>query len=492
MLCIMSDAPQHMAGGLDGAFSRLSAFIEANRARDEAAMAALLTANTIEAGGFAGPNPQFDEATLGDGEVHGDGWMIPIHPPAELAEAMPPLPAVMRLEDGDWKLDLPASMDLLFGGPGAAEQMAEELLGALGEAMGTAMGAMGEAMGALGDAFGGIDDGPEPEPGSLAARLREQDFPDGPWNDGNAEPYPSSAELQTLPPTFALPGTAQRISDALDMPLTAAMTFHDMTWPIDDDLRAQIDAYGQWVDDDLMAPWGDVLATVARFVPLVGRLSGIRFEILRTPGLHYVIVDGNTLVYRSTTLDGEKRHSPGELISLLIGTAHTLPPALLDQFDGANHEIPAEDIDVDPRVWFHEVAPRLMARLEAMVGHRVRLCVDPDRLTLGDERDMRLYRSGLIRILSGIGIALMAEDLSLLVRTKLHTLGLEDGFVNGPELRYEDGILLYTLPVGDHNTGAGFVEHQVAGALCGEVFDGMEEPKNGGEEMESGGEEERH
>jgi hypothetical protein len=140
------------------ALAVLERFIEANRQRDEAALAACLTQSTLDSGQFSGANPQMDDVTIGEVTPHGEGFTIAIHPPAEMAEFMPPLPAVMVIEDGEWKLDLVTSMALLMGSESGMDDLVDEMFSAMGEAIGGVMGAMGDA---VSSAFANSDEDPD-------------------------------------------------------------------------------------------------------------------------------------------------------------------------------------------------------------------------------------------------------------------------------------------------------------------------------------------
>ena len=452
------------------ALESLRRFLAANTRRDDAAMLALLSRRTRDAGGFSGSTSEFDSVTLGEPEPHSDGWMIPIEPGPEFAATRPPLPAIMIFEDGDWKLDLVASIELLYGGPEGLEQLAEEMLSALGEATGEAIDSLGLIAAAVGDTLSTYGDDEDVEPGSLAARLIEA----APalecrvWDD--VQPYPSHSELETLPPTFALPATTAAVSEALGFEVRAVVTFNEMHWPIEDDLRAQIDGYITWLEDEFMKPWIEVLPTIARFVPLIGRMNCLRFEPVHASSWRYLVADGNAIVLRMATGENVQAIGPNQLVALGCGVAAALPEEILPQFDGTTRQIPAEGTPDAGQAWFDHVAPRQMKRISDMIGRNVRLCADPAGLLLNDERDLRLYRSGLGRILGGIGLALGDPAYAGIVRTQLHTIWIDDELIGGRELRFENGILRCTVPVWDDDQTGDFVEHQVASAFGGETL----------------------
>ncbi len=452
------------------ALESLQRFLAANTRRDDAAMLALLSRRTRDAGGFSGATSEFDTVTLGEPEPHSQGWMILIEPGPEYADTRPPLPAIMIFEDGDWKLDLVASIEMVYGGPEGLEQLAEEMMSALGDAAAGAIDSLGIIAAAVGDTLSTYGDDDDAEPGSLAARLIEA----APaldcrvWDD--VEPYPPAHELETLPPTFALPATTAAVSEALGFDVRAVVTFNDMHWPIEDELRTQIDGYIAWLDDEFMKPWIEVLPTIARFVPLIGRMNSLRYEPIRTDNFRYLIADGNAIVLRMTTGDNVAAIDPNQLVALGCGVAAALPDQILPQFDGTTRQIPAEGTPDAGQAWFDVVAPRQMKRISAMLGRNVRLRADPASLLFNDERDLRLYRSGLGRIMGGIGLALGDPAYAPIVRTKLHTIWIDDELATGRELRFENGILRCTVPSWDDDQLGAFVEHHVASAFGGETL----------------------
>jgi hypothetical protein len=106
-----------------------------------------LSKRSAQAGGFsAGTVPAGSTYTLGAEEADELGRRIPVSmksPSTDGAAQEMTLPIVVVEEDGEWKVDLPATMDRMFGG---AMDMMGKAVGAMGEVLSTAMTGVGEAL----------------------------------------------------------------------------------------------------------------------------------------------------------------------------------------------------------------------------------------------------------------------------------------------------------------------------------------------------------
>ena len=108
-----------------------------------------VTRRTAESGALhAGAVPAGSTYTLGAEEADELGTRIPVSvkSPAAGGEAQEmTVPVVIMQEEGDWKIDLPATMERFFGG---AMDVAAQAMGAVGQAMATAMAGVKEALSA--------------------------------------------------------------------------------------------------------------------------------------------------------------------------------------------------------------------------------------------------------------------------------------------------------------------------------------------------------
>ncbi len=106
-----------------------------------------LSKRSAQAGGFsAGTVPAGSTYTLGAEEADELGRRIPVSmksPAADGPAQEMTLPVVVVQEEGEWKVDLPATMDRMFGG---AMDVMGKAMGAVGEALSTVMTGVGEAL----------------------------------------------------------------------------------------------------------------------------------------------------------------------------------------------------------------------------------------------------------------------------------------------------------------------------------------------------------
>lgn len=131
----------------------LQKFWEAGLRQDEKTMRACLTRKTLESDQFdPSSSPQGARFMFKESHMEGDQAVILVRAlPQDAQDDAPSLmdmPCIMVQEDGEWKLDLVATIDRLMGGFEAA-------LGQAAGAIGSAMEGIGHAVGdALGQAFG--------------------------------------------------------------------------------------------------------------------------------------------------------------------------------------------------------------------------------------------------------------------------------------------------------------------------------------------------
>ena len=110
-----------------------------------------LTKRSVAAGSFeAAPVPAGSSYTLGAEEADELGRRIPVSikspaPSGGRGEEMT-VPMIVVEEEGQWKIDLPATMERLMGGEGAIAAAFDRAAGAMGAALGTALGGVAEAL----------------------------------------------------------------------------------------------------------------------------------------------------------------------------------------------------------------------------------------------------------------------------------------------------------------------------------------------------------
>jgi hypothetical protein len=107
-----------------------------------------LTRRSVEAGDFhAGAVPAGSTYTLGAEEADDLGRRIPVSVKSpgvgDAAAQEMTVPMIVVEEEGQWKIDLPATMERLMGGMGEAM---DKVTGAMGEALTTAMSGVSAAL----------------------------------------------------------------------------------------------------------------------------------------------------------------------------------------------------------------------------------------------------------------------------------------------------------------------------------------------------------
>ncbi len=126
----------------------LQAFLAASDKKDEEAMKACVSKQTIEAGQMNTEGAEGMEYHLGDPVWEGDNVVIPMRavPTAESPQGVPEMEmqCLMVEEDGQWKFDLMETMNRLMGGDlgEMMDQMADmmkDTMEGLGEAMAEGM-----------------------------------------------------------------------------------------------------------------------------------------------------------------------------------------------------------------------------------------------------------------------------------------------------------------------------------------------------------------
>lgn len=128
------------------AYATIRNFIEASNRKDLKAMERYLTKKTVESGQYHSDAPDLERYEFRGAVPEGNSLVVAVELFIKNAPAgQPPsmvMPFVMVPEDGAYKIDLPATMDKLFGGD------LEKLMQQMAETMKTAMEGMGNALAA--------------------------------------------------------------------------------------------------------------------------------------------------------------------------------------------------------------------------------------------------------------------------------------------------------------------------------------------------------
>ncbi len=132
-------------------------FLDAVRQGDEATARSLLVTSDDESVELPGMSKEEEAGyELGPGQVEGDLVVVEARlwrtPPGETEKEEQQMPMVVRRDEGDWKVDIGASIERMFGFSmeEACSQMAEGLGEALSEGMEAVAKGMGEALGGPG------------------------------------------------------------------------------------------------------------------------------------------------------------------------------------------------------------------------------------------------------------------------------------------------------------------------------------------------------
>lgn len=128
----------------ESAIPVVRAFIEASNRRDVDGMKQYLSKGTIESGQFHGEAPELERYDIKGVVVENGEAIVPVElfakspPPGQPKEMT--MPFVLIPEGGTWRIDIPRTMNRLFGGN------LDELLQKMAGAMKTAMEGMAGAL----------------------------------------------------------------------------------------------------------------------------------------------------------------------------------------------------------------------------------------------------------------------------------------------------------------------------------------------------------
>lgn len=427
----------------------LEAFIDASKRKDLDGMKACLSRSTLESGSFNGDGPTGVDFIIGEPRLEGTQPVVPLRVVPEGAgpegETIDELPCIMVEEDGAWKFDLDATMNLQMGD---IQEMMEEV----GKQMGAALGGIAEGIAnAFNEAFGSDEQPPN-------------------WSDAPDEPR--DFELFDVPELTALPKIAAACSEAVGSPVEVLA-----------DVKGVLELYGSdefetifnWFDNDLMASWPARLAEINGATGLKNRLRAIRLHSVWQAESRKMYVDGNDLVYCLDPRTQAGFYPEADVAEMLPGMLAGLPERINPAAAGKT-EIPAmcppsiEDCK--------ETAARWMKKISAVVGRDVALRIDWNRVQDAVPEKSTLYLWGLNRVYGGLVYACRDEQTREKLRTELRGIILEtESFAYHRKAKYEDGVLAITISPGDGERGC-LYEHQIAHVLAGNPIES---------ELESGG-----
>jgi hypothetical protein len=438
----MSDSPARVPAG---ALNALQKFLDAGQRRDESAMKACLSRRTLESGQFDNSGPEGVRFEFGEGCMEGENAliplkMIPIDGPADAPPVME-MPCVMVQEDGQWKLDLPATMERMMGGGlGAAmEQVAT--------VMTTAMEGVGRALaGGLGEMMGGGSAG-------LVETARN-------WDEAPLQAH--AEELLPLAEMTELPKMQEMLSGAVGSPVLAQAALADLLRQVGSDER---DVLINWFEGQLFAAWGEMLTQAAQRVPLKGRLRAVRIEAANFSDDRFVALDGSDLVYRMWLNHTSGYYSDAGLAELLPGVLAGLPETIDGQLAG-HRLLPTDEESLSLDVYRAHSVPRFMRRISALLGRHVDLDINWDDVD-PTITARQFPRWGLNRIHGAIALACQDVSQRQALVAGLSTVRVVFGFdVTKRYAHYEAGTFEVGMNVYAGEKGC-FYEHELAGVLAG-------------------------
>lgn len=423
-----------------GALRTLQAFIDANARGDHATMSACLCRNSLDSGDLAGANPDA-VYTLGIPVVEGDRVVIPMRlaprasaKPSEPDGAMIELPAIMTLENGAWKLDLASSQDRMMT---TVNEAMHDVAAQVGDAF---AGAMESISAAFDVAFGDDSDAPS-------------------WTHVTAEP--ESHELWPQPNCQPLERIQKKISDALGFPVSVQANLYALLSGIGDD---NAPAMQDWLEEQLLVNWPEMLANIAASVPLAARFHGIRIEAAPSADDRLIVADLNQVLYRLTPRDVTGFYTDEEAAYVLPGVlasmAEPINPASATMSIFGQRVTP---MGVDE--YAAVAGPRCMRHISSMLGHGVALEADWDSMRGFVDSGERLMRWGLTRVVGGVAIAQLDRSANDTFHRELRIVRLR--LAASPATRtvsYADGVLTFAPALEYHEAGC-IWEAEVAAAL---------------------------
>lgn len=431
----------------DGASQVIRTFVAAGKRGDVEAMKACLTKNTLESGCFRGENPPGvdfvpQEPRREDGRIIVPLKVVPEGSGPD-AEALDELPCVVVEEDGAWKFDLAATLDLKMGG---MQQAMEQAMAQMGEAMSGAMSGMAEAMQA---AFGS---------GEGDARTSWDDVPDV-----------EADQLAPVPETEVLPTVQAAVSEAMGFPVRVGVDLagFQRLFAVDEP-----DTLRTWFDQQLLVNLPEMLASTRNYMPLEARLTAVRLEPADSAQERSLVMDGTELVYRLDPRTQDGFYSDGELHQILLpllagAPGHDDPEMSLP---GKSFFPPAEAIltfdDYMP------VAQRWMKKISSLLGRYIALDVEWGEIASATMSPRTLYTWGLNRVYGGLAaVNAIYSPADYSVRGALdaiHTVHLRAAFSSEDRAAYvHEGVLEIAMAYALNEPG-GLYEHQIAAAFKGE------------------------
>lgn len=425
----------------------LQAFMDAGTRHDEEAMRACVTRATVESGSMnASGGPEGMRFVLDEQHREGDVVVIrarafPLDAP-EGAEPALEMACLMVQEDGQWKLDLMATMERMLGGN-------------LDEAMGQMADGLSQAMEGVGEAIG---EGFRQAFGEEPAQLDE----DQKWDDASLTP--SGEELQGLPALSDLPKTQAALSDAVGSPvLMQAM----MTELLQQTSADEPEELANWFEDQLFAGWAAMLSEVAQQgIVLKNRLRAVRIEAVNQVESRLLVLDGSDLVYRMRLPFQGGFFQDDEVRAMLPGVLAGLPETIEESVSGYRL-IANEDEYPDLDLYRRHVAPRLMRRIGEAAGRHVALGINWSEMSDATQSGATLSLWGLQRVLGGIVLACLDPARRQALNAGLARIRIVlNHEVVQRYARYEDGTLEVGLGFyGGAKTGP--YEYEIAQALAG-------------------------
>ncbi len=421
----------------------LKRFLDASLRKDEAEMKACLTRRTLESGQLkAGPEGVTFE--VGEPAVEAEIIVVPVKGvPIENVEGAPPemvLPCVMMREDGDWKLDMIATMERMMGGGMAA---AFEQIGS----------AMGEAMKGVGDAM------------ASAFGTSSADAPPN-WDEAPGDYAPE--ELYALPERVPLPKTQAAVSAAVGSPVPVEVAIDDIMKKMGSDER---DGMLTWMDDSLFAGYGGIFGAIHSYLPLNGRLRGVRIEAAEWHDDRMVALDGSDVVFRLHFPENSGFYSDGWVTWALPGVLSGLP-ATIDAAAAGHRLLPRKDETVTLELYRKRTLPRTMRKISALIGRPVRFEMDWDGIYDGEFTARALSWFGVNRVLGGIARSSLAPERLEAHRRELKTIRIVlAGGRDERAAKYEGGVLELSIDVSSWEHG-GFYESDIAAVLDGQTITG--------------------
>lgn len=429
-----------MSASTTPALAALRAFTDANARGDGPAMTALLSRSTLANGGFSGPTQGDFRYVFGEAEWEGESVVIPLE--ARAADAAPEDPPMMAMrcvmvrEDGAWKFDLAATMRPIEEAMDAALRDAAAQIGPV----------MSGAMEAVGDALAE----------ALRSEFTGEELAPSAWEDAPGEV--EADDLRPLPALVPLEGASAQVARVTGraIPVLADVTGILALFNTDD-----AGPLMPWLNDEFCGGLGEAIAAGGDHA---GLLRGVRIEPATDWNEHFLVLEGDILVYRADfrsdhgwyrTREDLLRIIPGVVAGLAGG-----PPDVPAGFTA----LPTNDTGPTVTRYREAWAPRLMRRISVAAGGPVAL--DADWGSFFDEashgRGLALW--GLVRVPGALALhAARGGPMPRAVRLRSGT--------HWRRASCAGGVLELELVVRDGPRGNCY-EHEIAEVLAGATIEG--------------------